>query len=49
LCEFIISSNHVASELMDNNSNLVCWLLNRHSDVGRATQPISRVYFSTNV
>ena len=35
--DFSILSNLIASELMDNNSNLVCWLLNHHSDVGRAS------------
>ena len=49
LWEFNISSNLATSELMDNNSNVVCWLLNFHSDVGRATQPIFRVPLSTNV
>ena len=49
LCNFNISSNPIASELLDNDSNLVCWLLNRHSDVGRATQPIFRVHLSTHV
>ena len=49
LRKFNISSNPIASELLDNNSNLVCWLLNRHCDVGRATQPIFWVPLSTNV
>ena len=49
LWEFNISSNLVTSELMDNNSNVVCRLLNFHSDVVRATQPIFRVHLSTNV
>ena len=49
LWEFNISSNLATSELVDNNSNVVCWLLNFHSDVGRATQPIFRVPLSTNI
>lgn len=49
LWEFNISSNLATSELMDNNSNVECWLLNFHSDVGRATQPIFRVPLSTNI
>ena len=49
LWEFNISSNLVTSELMDNNSNLACWLLKCYSDVGRATRPIFRVHLSTNV
>ena len=49
LSEFIISGNPIASELMDNYSNLVCWLLNRHSDVGRATQPLFWMHLSNHV
>ena len=43
------SSNPIALKLMVGRSFLDYWLLNHHSDVGRATQPIFRVHLSTNV
>jgi len=43
------SSNPIALKLMVGRSFLDYWLLNHHSDVGRATQPIFRVHISTNV
>ena len=49
LCEFKNSSNPIALKLMVDSSFLDYWFLNRHSDVGRATQPIFRVHLSTNV
>ena len=48
-CEFKTSSNPIALKLMVGRSFLDYWLLNHHSDVGRATQPIFRVHLSTNV
>ena len=36
-------------KLMVGSSFLVYWLLNHHSDIGRATQPIFRAHLSTNV
>ena len=36
-------------KLMVESSFLGYWLLNHHSDIGRATQPIFRVHLSTNV
>ena len=46
---FCPSSNPLALKLMVGRSFLDYWLLNHHSDVGRATQPIFRVHLSTNV
>ena len=43
------SSNHIALKLMVDRSFLDYWLLNHHSNVGRATQPIFRVHLSTIV
>ena len=36
-------------KLMVESSFLGYWLLNHHSDIGRATQPIFRAHLSTNV
>ena len=49
LFEFCTSSNPIALKLMVGHSFLDYWLLNHHSDVGRATQPTFRVHLSTNV
>ena len=43
------SSNPIALKLMVGRSFLDYWLLNHHSDVGCATQPIFRMHLSTNV
>ena len=43
------SSNPIALKLMVGRSFLDYWLLNHHSNVGRATQPIFRVHLSTIV
>ena len=49
MCDFKTSSNPIALKLMVDISFLDHWLLNHHSNVGRATQPIFRVHLSTNV
>ena len=49
LFEFCPSSNPIALMLMVGRSLLDYWLLNHHSDIGRATQPIFRAHLSTNV
>ena len=49
MCDFKTSSNPIALKLMVGRSFLDYWLLNHHSDIGRATQPIFRVHLSTNV
>ena len=46
---FFPSSNPIALKLMVGRSFLDYWLLNHHSDIGRATQPIFRAHLSTNV
>ena len=46
---FCPSSNPIALKLMVDRSFLDYWLLNHHSNVGRATQPIFWVHLSTNV
>ena len=46
---FCPARNHIALELMVGHSFLDYWLLNHHSDIGRATQPIFRAHLSTNV
>ena len=46
---FCPSSNPIPLKLMVGRSFLDYWLLNHHSDVGRATQPIFRVHLSPNV
>ena len=48
-CDFKTSSNPLALKLMVGRSFLDYWLLNHHSDIGRATQPIFRAHLSTNV
>ena len=46
---FFPSSNPIFLKLMVESSFLGYWLLNHHSDIGRATQPIFRAHLSTNV
>ena len=46
---FFPSSNPISLKLMVESSFLGYWLLNHHSDIGRATQPIFRAHLSTNV
>ena len=46
---FFPSSNPISLKLMVEGSFLGYWLLNHHSDIGRATQPIFRAHLSTNV
>ena len=43
------SSNPIALKLMVGHSFLDYWLLNHHSGIGRATQPIFPVHLSSNV
>ena len=49
MCNPKTSSNPIALKLMVGSSSLGYWLLNHHSDIGRATQPIFRAHLSTNV
>ena len=48
-CEFKTSNNPIALKLMVDRSFLDYWLLNHHSGIGRATQPIFPVHLSSNV
>ena len=49
MCNFKTSSNPIALKSMVGRSFLDYWLLNHHSNIGRATQPIFWAHLSTNV